>query len=787
MAALAPDFTILRVNATLAECLDYRTEEMQGMPPERFTHPDDMERLKQHLADALDSGQDPAPIRKRCLQRGGGSRLCDVHLVRVGASGWLSQIEDVTDRERAIDLLERERRLFIGGPVVVLRWVNAPGWPVEYVSPNVKAEFGWDAAELMSGALPYADLVHPEDLDSVVADVAAHADAGHGTYEQTYRIKGRDGAWCWIRDFTVIHKDSDQVATHFEGYIFNDTARIVAEREREVRESDLLRLLYFSRRTLTAQSYEELARVVQSDLQERLGLSHALIYLCLAEEPRRARLLTGAGPALDLLQRDAGELALDEIPLLRAASNAGEAQYCLDARLDPHTTTASFRSFDARSLLVAPLHHADRTLSLLWTASRKDEGVLVLSAADLEYFRNLSGIVALAYGRIRSEEEGRSTQARLRQVGKLEAVGQLAGGVAHNFNNSLTVILGHASLLLDDAPMGSSLRAGLEAILRSGEGSAKAVSQLLQFARPHAASGFERIDPAASLTELAKMLRAVLDEPIRLVVRIDDDLPAVSVEGGSFTMILMNLVLNARDAMSGGGRLAIRAIGEQLQSARWLRIEVEDDGCGMSEVVQAHIFEPFFTTKGERGTGLGLAAVYGAVTRAGGTIELRSEVGRGSCFTIRLPETSDQAAGLVSNLEPRPGGDRRVLIVEDEEAVRAFVARALRTQGYRVESVSHARAALTMVARSRFDLVLADIVMHGMDGLELARKLGESPHSPPVLLMSGYPGSGLGVVLPPQARGLLHKPFTARQLVAAVESALGLQASPPDEAESAAE
>ena len=777
MAILADDFTILRVNGALAASLGYQAVEMERMPPERFTHPDDVADFSEHLARAAGGAPALAPFRKRCLMRGGGRLLCDLHFSPIGCGarpvGWLCQIKDVSDVERALGQLERERRLFVGGPVVVFRWTNAPGWPVEYVSPNVKEALGWDAAELASGRIAYADLLHPEDRQRVAEEIVAHGAAGRSTYEQIYRLRHRDGSWRWIRDFTVTHADAEEEGvTHLAGYVFDDTARVEAERVGAAHEADLQRLLRLSRRALAAQSYDQLAAIVSEDLEERLHVRHAVFYSFESAEPRRARLIAVAGPIQDLVRERAATLDFAAVPLLHEVAAAEEPVYHRDVRAQPRTDAEILRKLDVHSVLAAPLVRAGEALGTLWTGTRGDEGHLELSPADREYFRNLASIVALAFDRLRSDQEGRAAQARLRQVEKLEAVGQLAGGVAHNFNNALTVILGHASLLLDGAPAGSPLRSSLEAILRAGEGSAKAVSQLLQFARPDPGKGLERIEPGASLAEFAKMLRAVLDESIRLVVRCDDDLPAVAVEGGAFTMILMNLVLNARDAMSGGGRLAIRATAELREGARWLRLEVEDDGRGMSPEVQSRIFEPFFTTKGEQGTGLGLPAVYGAVTRAGGTIEVRSAPEQGTCFTIRLPATAELGEGLAAAAAPARGRERRVLIVEDEEAVRGFAARALRAQGYRVETVANARAALELMLRASFDLVLADVVMHGMDGFALARKLGATPGAPPVLLMSGYPGGETGADLPAQARGLLRKPFTAQELAAAIEQAL---------------
>jgi hypothetical protein len=239
-----------------------------------------------------------------------------------------------------------------------------------------------------------------------------------------------------------------------------------------------------------------------------------------------------------------------------------------------------------------------------------------------------------------------------------------------------------------------------------------------------------------------------LGEQIRVELRLGDSLPQLRLDGGAFEMILMNLVLNARDAMTGGGILRIRAAGVTIASedaglrglrapGTCLRLEVEDTGHGMDDATQARIFEPFFTTKGSGGTGLGLPAVYGAVRQAGGCIEVRSRPGQGACFTILLPEADGRRETMASAPEQVRGAERLVLVVEDEDAVRLLAARALTASGFKVVAACDAEEALRRLEREhlRPELLLTDVVMPGRSGLELALRARRHLPDLPVLLM----------------------------------------------------
>ncbi len=785
MALLGADFTILHVNEALAALVRRRPEEMENVPPDRFTHPDDIARVTEYLL-AVRDGRAAAPfVEKRCVIAPAGymwteTSVSPVRCADGSIAGYLAQLQDVNARREAEMMLHRERRMFIGGPVVVFRWRNAAGWPVEYVSPNLHAEFGWEPGDLLSGTIPYSQLVHADDLARVAREVAQHVAAGADSFERVYRFMHVDGCERSIRDFTVVHRDSAGVATHFEGYIFDDSDRIRAERDLQRRTEEDRSLLQLSRRMLTVNSCEALVDLVRDDLRARIGVNNAWIYLTDPENLDAMRFIAGTGAVADIARRIASEAPIRASPFVLEVMRSETPVLCLEARSDPRTDKDLVAAFGTRSLLAATILRDRQAIRVIWTGTFGDEGELRVDEADIRYFQNVAMLAGLAFQRLRAEEERRQTEERLRQAEKLEAVGQLAGGVAHNFNNALTVVLGHASLMREDLGGDSPYASSLDTILRAGRSSAKMVRQLMHFARPQPSERMERVNPTEVLRDFERMLKVLLDESIRVEMRLQPGLPEVEVEGGAFEMILMNLVLNARDAMSGSGLLSISAgcvevAREDLaprslrRSGLHLRLVVADTGRGMDEVTQARIFEPYFTTKGAEGTGLGLAAVYGAVTTAGGAIEVRSRPGQGSTFTLWVPAAEAAKPAVSAPLRLPRGAGRRVLVVEDHEAVRLFTCRALAARGFEVSTAADAEEALRGLQCDGpgLDLLISDVVMSGMDGVTLARRACELRPGLKVLLMSGYADRMADSDLP-----LLHKPFTAEKLLGRIAELL---------------
>ena len=380
--------------------------------------------------------------------------------------------------------------------------------------------------------------------------------------------------------------------------------------------------------------------------------------------------------------------------------------------------------------------------------------------------------------------------AQLRQAQKMEAVGQLAGGIAHDFNNLLTAISCNVELLLDATDPDDARREDIVQIREAATRAATLTRQLLAFSRRQVLQA-RPLDLNGTVSSMERMLRRVLSGDVVLRTELDPDLAPVFADAGQMEQVVMNLVINARDAMPHGGDIVVSTANVALRAAlqhrfgmlmpgRWVTLAVRDAGSGMTDEILEHLFEPFFTTKSQgKGTGLGLATVHGIVVQSGGQIVVETAPGEGTAFRVYLPAFTGVAPVrrvTPSTGIPLPAGQvRTVLVVDDEDAVREVAVRALARAGYRVLAARGGDAALALLARQeRHDalLVLTDLVMPGMSGAQLADQVERDYPETRVALMSGYSTdelarSGVGSPL----RSLLDKPFTLPHLVSFVEQA----------------
>jgi signal transduction histidine kinase len=377
--------------------------------------------------------------------------------------------------------------------------------------------------------------------------------------------------------------------------------------------------------------------------------------------------------------------------------------------------------------------------------------------------------------------ERRHLEDQLRQAQKMEAVGTLAGGVAHDFNNMLTVVNGYSDQVLRKLGPQDPLRQKVEEIRRAGERAGALTRQLLAFSRKQVLAP-RVIDLNAVVTGLEKMLRRLIGEHIDMVMVPGRDLTRVKVDPGQVEQVLMNLVVNARDALPAGGRIrletenvtvraedACRVAG--LRPGSYVLLTVSDDGVGMDAATLSHVFEPFFTTKpAGKGTGLGLSTVYGIVKQSGGYVGVASAPGQGATFRVYLPATDEPlaASGPDEARSARAARAATVLVVEDDATVRALVCASLADAGYRVLEARHAGEALELAERYKgpIDLVLTDLVMPQMDGRELARRVTAARPQVRALFMSGYAEPDLLHGIPDGC--FLAKPFTMDALALAL-------------------
>jgi len=395
--------------------------------------------------------------------------------------------------------------------------------------------------------------------------------------------------------------------------------------------------------------------------------------------------------------------------------------------------------------------------------------------------------------RKRVEEALRQSEKQFRQSQKMEAVGRLAGGIAHDFNNLLTVIMGYSQVLLTELGPQHPLRGKIEETLKAGERAATLVRQLLTFSRK------QSLDPKilslnTAVTSLENLLSRLIGEDVKLVSKLDPANGRLRADQAQREQVLVNLVVNARDAMPKGGTLTIETTQVELTRSpvycltplppgSYVRLAVIDTGCGMDRKTQSHIFEPFFTTKEEGvGSGLGLSTVFGIVTQCGGAIDVTSRVGHGTRFDLYFPRVESD---VISTAPIRSSGQSQrgtetILLVEDEPSVRTLIRDELRKLGYRVIEAKNGIEACLLATQQAglFQLLLTDIVMPGMDGRELAQHLSVINPDLRTLFISGYMDD-VGIMAGQEegTMSFLQKPFIPEVLAGAVRNLLDANAS----------
>lgn len=430
-----------------------------------------------------------------------------------------------------------------------------------------------------------------------------------------------------------------------------------------------------------------------------------------------------------------------------------------------------------------------------WSKVISEESLLKMNGKEI----SLSSIPILDRGDrylillLNDVTERKRLEAQLLQAQKMEAIGTLAGGIAHDFNNLLTIIHSHCQLALLDLKEGEALRGKFETIRNAAERAAALTRQLLVFSRRQVME-MKVIDVNHLVQDLEKMLLRVLGEDIELVTILDKDAGKIKADPGQIEQVVLNLAINARDAMPTGGKLIIGTanvvLGENsshlhrgLAPGRYVLLSVRDTGVGMTPEIQEKIFEPFFTTKEKgKGTGLGLSIVYGIVKQSGGNIMVSSEPGQGTTFEIYIPQVTSSLGeeGEMTAKGGLPRGSETILVVEDEEEVRKLAVEILRRQKYKVLEAANGEEALVIPEKLKgpIHLLLTDVVMPGLNGPELARRLKYLYPEIKVIFMSGYSDKGIFQrgILDPET-GLLQKPFTLESLTGKVREVLNHQSA----------
>jgi two-component system cell cycle sensor histidine kinase/response regulator CckA len=385
--------------------------------------------------------------------------------------------------------------------------------------------------------------------------------------------------------------------------------------------------------------------------------------------------------------------------------------------------------------------------------------------------------------------ERRVLEDQFRQAQKMEAVGRLAGGIAHDFNNLLMVISGYTEVLLDQLTLGHPLHGKAEAIQQASDRATTLTRQLLAFSRKQLLE-LKVIDVNAIVEDMERLLRPLIGEDIELTTQLSPSVGCTRADAGQLEQVIMNLVVNAKDAMPNGGKICIRTASVTLddsyrpentfiKTGPYVMISVSDSGEGMDRETQARIFEPFFTTKEKgKGTGLGLSTVYGIIKQSGGYVFVQSELGRGTVFTIYFPRVDEpsEALGATPVALAAAGGTETVLLVEDEDSVRQLVRETLESRGYRVLEAANGNAALALAANhsDAIHLVITDVIMPGLSGHELVHQLLPARPSIKVLYLSGYAQDAFpSTAAVDSQKTFLQKPFTLQSLSRKVREILG--------------
>ncbi len=405
--------------------------------------------------------------------------------------------------------------------------------------------------------------------------------------------------------------------------------------------------------------------------------------------------------------------------------------------------------------------------------------------ASFNYIKYRDGIAI--QGIMRDITERKRLEEQLRQSQKMEAIGQLAGGIAHDFNNMLTVINGYSEILLKKE-FSAEILNYIQEIRKASIRATRLTSQLLAFSRKQIIQP-KMINLNQIITDQIQMLRRLLGEDVEISTILDPQLHSVKADIGQIEQVIMNIVINARDAMPLGGKLTIETGNIQLnneytrlhpeaKSADYAMLSISDTGIGMDEVTRSRIFEPFYTTKGrDKGTGLGLATVYGIIRQNNGFIDVYSEIQNGATFKIYLPiEPEKGKSSIIDSLdEKKLKGNETILLVEDDDGVRAVTESTLKNYGYTVISASNGEEAIRIYEEhnGKFDLLLTDVIMPSMDGRELVEKLFEKDNNLKVLYFSGYTDDSIvrrGIIS--EGMEFIQKPYTQIELAKKIRSVI---------------
>ena len=735
----------LDANQAALEGLGYRREDIAALTFQSLLTEDQLPLALQTGEEVLATGHQRSPAEFLLRRKDGGHVLVESQASLIYHEGKphaiLGIARDITDRKRTEEKLrqsEERLRLILDAANTVAFDLN-PVDGILYEAGPVDRLFGRARGFAHPGVRDLAASIHPADRERVLGAMESTLRGG-GEYRVEYRVPLEDGDEKWISANGSSPRDADGKPARLLGVAIDVTARKRAELRLSESEAELkaaqriaqLGSWQWDLRTDTATWSDEMFRIF--GLAPFQLEAHRKGFLAKLHPADRARVDQALTDALD-----------------------GTAEYDIEYR-------------------VQRPDGSERTIHAHGEVLRDEAGGPTL----------VRGTVHDITERRLAEQEREKLTSQLIQSQKLESIGRLAGGVAHDFNNLLTVINGYSQLLLAKLSAGDPVRTKVEEIHKAGERAAGLTRQLLAFSRKQVLQP-RRLDLNRVVREIRPMLERLVGEAVEVRVVLTAESGAVHADPHQLEQVIMNLAVNARDAMPSGGSLLIETAGpERDQSyarshpdahAGYVMLAVSDSGVGMDEETRQRIFEPFFTTKGVgQGTGLGLSMVQGIVAQSGGYIDVVSQPGQGTTFKIYLPALPQAAAEAETPAAvPALGGKETVLVVEDQAEVRNFVIAVLKTYGYCVIPAENAGEALLLCERKeRIDLLLTDVVMPNLSGRELADRLAKLRPGIKVLFMSGYTDDIVvhhGVS--EEGAEFIQKPFSPAELAGKVRAVLG--------------
>jgi PAS domain S-box-containing protein len=723
------------LNAAWTEITGFTVEETLGKSFLKFVHPEDRMRHAEVFQPLIESQGEYFGHEARYLTKAGGFRWIEVFAQLTTEAdgrvlGIFGTLTDITERKRSDEELATTRarleHLLVSSPAVLYSVPVVSGHVITSISENIPRQLGYDVHEVVDDPEFWASRLHP--ADAARARAAWAATLTEGRRSEQYRLRHQDGRYRWIHDEWRLVLDEDGHPVEIVGSWVDVTEHRQAE-EARVRLS-----------AVVEQSAESIVVT---------GLDGAIDYV---------------NPAFEQITGYARAELIGQNPRVLKSGKHDDAFY--------RSLWASLTAGEAWSGLI--------------TNTRKD-GSVFEAAAVIFPVRGADGDVVSYVAGMHDTTHQRRMEAELRQAQKMEVAGRLAGGVAHDFNNLITVITGRAQLLLRADAVTPAQRRDLELIRETGDRAAALTRQLLAFSRKQTIAP-RVLSLNKTLEGMKRMLGRLIGEDIELVIAPGEGIGNVTADPGQFEQVVLNLVVNARDAMPDGGRITITTADVRLDAgdARlrvglppgdYVMLAVSDTGCGMDAETQAHVFEPFFTTKAvDKGTGLGLSTVYGIVKQSEGDVVIESVPGEGATFRVYLPRVTAEADADPGN--PRvnlPRGTETVLVAEDEEAVREVARELLTLCGYTVLEARNGREALA-IGRDHeglIHLLLTDVVMPLMSGTELAQQLTALRPATRVLFMSGYTDDNAALRrVSASENPLLEKPFSTEALARRVRAAL---------------